>query len=104
MMFSVSDLFGMLLVLLLTVGALVLMTTEVFLRRDQPDRRYQPWLTAAFAAAALWASFAQASAPSAQLFGGAAVSDPFAGVVSIIVCGSLLLSSLIASGYLEALK
>jgi NADH-quinone oxidoreductase subunit N len=90
--------------LLLSIGAMVLLTTEVFLGGAEPDRRYQVWLTAGFAAVSLWAAAAQASAPARQLFGGAAVSDAFSGVVAVIVCGALLLSSLIAGGYLEALR
>jgi len=54
--------------------------------------------------AGLWAALGQATAAPRTLFAGAAVSDPFAGLIAIIVCGALLLSSLIASGYLEALR
>ncbi len=106
--FDSSDLFGFLPALILAVGAMILMTTEVFLRPStpeaQPDRRYQAWLTAGFSAFALWAAIGQATAAPRTLFAGAAISDPFAGLIAIIVCGALLLSSLIASGYLEALK
>ena len=55
MNFNPSDLYGVLPALLLSVGALVLLTSEVFLRAaPEPDRRYQAWLSAAFAAAGLW--------------------------------------------------
>ena len=117
MNFNASDLLGILPAFLLSIGAMVLMTSEVFLRvavpgaaraasatEEVPDRRYQAWLTAGFAAAALWAAVGQATSPATSIFSGAAVSDPFAGVVAIIVCGALVLSSLIASGYLEALR
>jgi NADH-quinone oxidoreductase subunit N len=104
MTFNATDLVGVLPALILSIGAMVLMTSEVFLRAESPDRRYQAWLTAGFGAAALWASFVQATGPNTPIFGGAAVSDSFAGVVAVIVCGSLVLSSLIAAGYLEALR
>jgi NADH-quinone oxidoreductase subunit N len=102
--FDGADLLGVLPAFILALGALVLMTSEVFLRSGEPDRRYQSWLTAAFALAALWAALGQTAGGSRPIFGGAAVSDPFAGVVAIVVCGALALSSLIASGYLESLR
>jgi NADH-quinone oxidoreductase subunit N len=102
--FDASDLLGILPAFILSCGALVLLTSEVFLRSEAPDRRYQAWLSAGFSAAALWAAVSQAGAHAQPIFGGAAVSDPFAGLVAAIVCGSLLLSCLVAAGYLEALK
>lgn len=104
MNFNPSDLFGVLPALILSTGALVLLTSEVFLREQGPDRRYQAWLAAAVAAAGLWAALAQMGDPAQPLFSGAAVSDGFARVVAAVVCGSLLLSCLVASSYLESLQ
>jgi NADH-quinone oxidoreductase subunit N len=140
MNFNTGDLQGVLPAILLSIGALVVLTSEVFLRSVRPDvlgraagqpvsagqaaaaelppgsqgfsqtapappdRRYQAWVAAAFAAMGLWAALAQLGDPPQQLFSGAAVSDGFARVVSAVVCGSLLLSCLVAFGYLEALR
>ncbi|HWT86093.1 MAG TPA: hypothetical protein VN177_10000, partial [Myxococcales bacterium] len=135
MNFDPNDLHGILPALILSLGALVLLTSEVFLRgvrpavlgastgaaeaaqrklppgsdskpesaEAPPDRRYQAWLTAAFAAGALWAALAQIGDPAVPLFGGSAVSDGFARVIAAVVCGALLLSSIVAYSYLESL-
>ncbi|MCA1825704.1 MAG: NADH-quinone oxidoreductase subunit N [Myxococcales bacterium] len=136
MNFNPSDLYGVLPALILSIGALVLLTSEVFLRavkpsqlgsttgpaadaqrklppqadvappppEPAPDRRYQAWLAAAIAAAGLWAALAQIGDPTMSLFSGAAVSDGFARVIAAVVCGSLLLSCVIAFSYLESLR
>lgn len=136
MNFNANDLYGVLPVAILSVGALGLLTSEVFLRGVKPavlgasigaageaqarlpaqadsaakpaeagpDRRYQAWVAAGIAAAALWAALAQMGEPTLSLFGGAAVSDGFARVVSAIACGSLLLSCVVAFSYLESLR
>ena len=69
-----------------------------------PDRRYQAWVAAAVAAAALWAALDQLREPTLSLFGGAAVSDGFARLVAVIACGSLALSCIVAFSYLESLR
>ncbi|HYS10933.1 MAG TPA: proton-conducting transporter membrane subunit, partial [Myxococcales bacterium] len=136
MSFDPSDLSGILPALILSMGALLVLTSEVFLRgvrpkvlgpstgaseaavrslppgadskpetpEAQPDRRYQAWVTAAFAAAGLWAAVAQMGDPAVPLFGGAAVSDGFGRVIAAVVCAALLLSSIVAFSYLEALR
>src|SRR5438105_898196 len=140
MSFNAADLQGVLPAIILSVGALFLLTSEVFLRNVRPavlghsggqptsaaeraeatlppgsqgasapagappDRRYQAWVAAAFAALGLWASLAQLGDPALSLFNGTAASDGFARVVSAVVCGSLLLSCLVSFGYLEALR
>src|SRR5437588_582897 len=93
--FNPNDLYGILPALILSLGALVLLTSEVFLRAtagEQPDRRYQAWLAAAVAAAGLWAALAQLGDPTLSLFSGAAVSDGFARLVAAVVCATMLLS------------
>lgn len=108
MNFNPNDLVGVLPAILLAVGGIVLLTSEVFLRPlpdgAPPDRRYQAWLAAAFAALGLWAALAQIGDPTASLFSGAAISDGFGRVVAATVCGALVLSCLLAFGYLEALR
>ena len=129
MNFNANDLYGVLPAVILSVGALLLLTSEVFLRgvvpaapgpgtqptsatqpatqqtaATQPDRRYQAWLAAAVAAAGLWAALAQLGDPAVSLFSGAAMADGFGRVVAATVCASLLLSCFVAFGYLEALR
>ncbi len=70
----------------------------------QPDRRYQAWVAAAFAAIGLWAALAKVGDAPAVLFSGAAVSDGFARVVAAVVCATLLLSCIVAYSYLESLR
>jgi NADH-quinone oxidoreductase subunit N len=121
MNFNPNDLYGILPALILSVGGLLLLTSEVFLKQASgsrlqasanaapaeteagPDRRYQAWVAAAVAAAGLWAALAQLGDPTLSLFSGAAVSDGFARVVAAVVCGSLLISCVLASSYLESL-
>ena len=136
MSFDPRDLSGILPALILSVGALLVLTSEVFLRgvrpkalgpttgpaeaaqralpegadakpeevETPPDRRYQAWVTGAFAAGALWAALAQMGDPAGPLFGGAAVSDGFARVIAAVVCVALLLSSAVSYSYLESLR
>ncbi|HET7788116.1 MAG TPA: NADH-quinone oxidoreductase subunit N [Myxococcales bacterium] len=136
MNFNPSDLYGVLPALILSAGALLLLTSEVFLRGVKPaalggtggpaesaqrelpagsdakpqaaplapDRRYQAWVAAAVAAAALWAALSQLGEPSLPLFSGAAVSDGFARVIAAVVCATLLVSCLVAFSYLESLR
>ncbi len=99
-----SDLHGLLPALILAGGALVLLISEVFLTSATPDRRYQAWVAAAFAAAGLWAALAQLGDPALPIFNGAAVSDGFARVVAAVVCAALLFSCVAAFSYLESLQ
>jgi NADH-quinone oxidoreductase subunit N len=111
MSFGASDLLGVLPAAILTVGALFLLVSESFLRGvpaaasgSPPDRRYQAWLAAAFAGLGLWAALAQMGDAPANLFSGAALSDGLAHLMAATVCGALLLSCLLAFGYLESLN
>src|SRR5438477_4994237 len=136
MNFDPNDLYGVLPALILSVGALLLLTSEVFLRtvkpavlgpspglaeaaqrslppgsdakpqaaESPPDRRYQAWVAAAFAAGGLWAAVAQMGDPAVSLFSGAAVSDGFARVVAAVVCAALFFSCIVAFSYLESLR
>src|SRR2546430_1213515 len=136
MNYDPNALYGVLPALILSAGALLLLTSEVFLRtvrpgvpgrgrgpageaRRQPppgsdakpqavpappDRRYQAWVAAAFAAAALWAALSRLGDPAVSLFSGAAASDGFARVVAAVVCAALLFSCIVAFSYLESLR
>ncbi len=131
MSFNANDLLGVLPALILSVGALLLLTSEVFLSTarpaaqapaspgelaqaqtatapettsTQPDRRYQAWLAAGVTGLGLWAALAQLGDPAVPLFNGAAMSDGFGRVVAATVCGALLLSCFVAFGYLESLR
>jgi NADH-quinone oxidoreductase subunit N len=112
MSFGASDMLGVLPAAILTAGALFLLVSESFLRGataaaaggSPPDRRYQAWLAAAFAGLGLWAALSQMGDPPAALFSGAALSDGLARLVAATVCGALLLSCLLAFGYLESLN
>jgi NADH-quinone oxidoreductase subunit N len=126
MTFNANDLLGVLPAIILAVGALLLLMSEVFLSTTraaaqaptspgeraaahtatapeisstQPDRRYQAWL-----AAGLWAALAQLGDPAISIFNGAAMSDGFGRVVAATVCGALLISCFVAFGYLESLR
>jgi NADH-quinone oxidoreductase subunit N len=105
MNFNPSDLQGVLPAILLMAGGLVLMTSEVFLRatEGEPDRRYQPFLAALFAAAGLWAALSQLDEPTVSIFTGAATADGIGRAIAATICGTLLFSCLFAAGYLEVL-
>src|SRR5256886_16560896 len=104
MNYDPNALYGVLPALILSAGALLLLTSEVFLRNVKPavlgpapgpaeeaqrqlppgsdakpqaapappDRRYQAWVAAAFAAAALWTALSRLGDPAASLFSGPA--------------------------------
>ncbi|MBS2022805.1 MAG: hypothetical protein JST92_10365, partial [Deltaproteobacteria bacterium] len=77
MTFNPADLLGTLPALILLIGGLVVLTSEVFLKQlkqgqqggVQPDRRYQAVGAAVCAALALWASSSELSDPSTAIFG-----------------------------------
>ena len=106
MNFNPQDLQGVLPAVILMAGGIVLMLSEVFLRGvagAQPDRRFQPFLSALFAGLALWAALSALDEPAASLFGGAATADGIGRAIAATVAGALLFSSLLAFGYLETL-
>jgi len=83
--------------LVLVLGALALLLSEVFL--SSAGRAYQSALTIAFAIAA---ALAVPLAPERVLFGGQAVSDGFSSFVAVVVCAGVVLSSLLGRGWLES--
>jgi NADH-quinone oxidoreductase subunit N len=96
--FPTRDFVALVPVAILTVGAIALLLSEVFLVSGR--RTYQALLTVAFAAAAgLYAAWAP---PLGAVFGRQGVSDSFSAFVTVIVCGGLALSALVGAGWLEA--
>jgi NADH-quinone oxidoreductase subunit N len=95
--FPTSDFAALLPVGILTVGALVLLLTEVFLVSGR--RGYQAVVTVLFAAAA---AVTAALSPHGQVFGGQGANDVFSAFVTVIVCLGLGLAALVGAGWLEA--
>jgi NADH-quinone oxidoreductase subunit N len=85
-------------VAILTLGAIVLLLSEVFLVSG--NRSYQSIVTVAFAAAAAISALAMPR-PGA-IFGGQAAADGFSVFVTAIVCAGLALSALVGASWLEA--
>jgi len=104
MNFNPNDLAGVLPAIILTLGGCALMTTEVFLRKEGADRRYQPFLAAVFGLIGLYVALNSLGDPTESIFAGAAVADGIGRSVSAIVCATLVLSALLSFGYLETLN
>jgi NADH-quinone oxidoreductase subunit N len=96
--FPTRDFVALVPVAILTVGAIALLLSEVFLVSGR--RGYQAVLTVAFAAAAALA--AVWAPPSGAVFGRQAVADNFSAFVTVIVCGGLAMSALVGAGWLNA--
>jgi NADH-quinone oxidoreductase subunit N len=95
--FPTRDFVALVPVAILTVGAIALLLSEVFLVSSR--RSYQALLTVAFAAAAaLYVVWAPAVGP---VFGRQAMADNFSAFVTVIVCGGLGLSALVGTSWLE---
>jgi NADH-quinone oxidoreductase subunit N len=93
-----KDFLALVPVAILTVGAIALLLSEVFLVSGR--RGYQVILTVAFAVAAgVYAAWAPLSG---VVFGRQAVSDGFSAFITVIVCGGLVLSALVGRGWLDA--
>ena len=89
--FPTRDFMALVPVAILTVGAIALLLSEVFLVSNR--RGYQSLLTVAFAAAAgLYAAWAP---PAGVVFGRQGIADNFSAFVTVIVCGGLALSALV---------
>ncbi len=96
--FPTNDFVSLLPVAILTVGAIALLLSEVFLVSS--SRGYQSIVTVVFAgAAALAAAWAP---PAGHVFGKQAVADNFSAFVTVVVCGGLALSALVGAGWLGA--
>jgi NADH-quinone oxidoreductase subunit N len=96
--FPTTSFLALLPVGILTLGAVVLLLSEVFLVSGK--RGYQSILTVVFAAAA--AIVAVGLARPGAIFGGQAVADGFSVFVTAIVCAGLAFSALVGASWLEA--
>jgi NADH-quinone oxidoreductase subunit N len=85
-------------VAILTVGAIALLLSEVFLVSGK--RSYQAGLTVVIAAVAGF--YAAWVPPAGAVFGRQGMSDNFSAFVTVIVCGGLALSALVSAGWLGA--
>ncbi len=95
---SPADILALLPEILLSLGALLLMMTEVFLAGAR--RGYQALLAALFTAAAFAAFLAQRGGGPRVLFGGFAVSDGFALFAGATICAGLLVTVVLGAGFL----
>ncbi len=96
--FPTRDFLSLVPVAILTMGAIALLLSEVFLVSGK--RGYQAVLTVVFAAAAgLWAALAPMSG---SVFNRQASGDSFSSFVTVVVCAGLALSALLGAGWLGA--
>jgi NADH-quinone oxidoreductase subunit N len=95
--FPTASFAALLPVALLTLGAIALLLSEVFLVSGK--RAYQSVLTVAFAAAA--ALSALLGPRPGPVFGGQAAQDGFSVFVTVIVCAGLALSALVGAAWLD---
>jgi NADH-quinone oxidoreductase subunit N len=96
--FPTKDFVALLPVAILTVGAIAVLLSEVFLVSGR--RGYQAGLTVVFAVAA--AVSAVWGPTHGHVFGGQAVSDGFSAFVTVVICAGLALSALVGAGWLRA--
>jgi NADH-quinone oxidoreductase subunit N len=84
---------------ILTLGAIVLLMSEVFLA--SANRGHQPLIALISSALAGVVAFSSAFEPSAKVFNGLGVLDPFSSFLSVVVCLGLFLTVLLAAGFLR---
>ena len=96
--FPTQDFLALLPVAVLTLGAIIVLLTEVFLTSGK--RGYQAILTAVTAAVAGAMPFVVPA--SGKVFGGQAVVDDFSLFVTVVICAGLGLSALVGTGWLAA--
>ncbi len=94
----VRDLAALAPVAVLTLGALALLMSEVFLTSGR--RGYQAIV--AMVTAAVTIVTAVVPAPAGPVFGGQATVDAFSVFVTVVVCGGVALSALVSAGWLHA--
>ncbi|MFZ5468690.1 MAG: NADH-quinone oxidoreductase subunit N [Myxococcota bacterium] len=94
-----ADFLPVLPAVVLSLGALVLLLTEVFL--STPSRSYQPVLAVFTSTAAGAFALAGASEPAHPVFLGLAVHDAFGSFLTLTVCVAVGLSCLLAAGFLR---
>jgi len=85
--------------LLLVVGAIILLLSEVFL--SSASRAYQAVLTALFGVGACIAAISVVDEAPREVFLGFAVMDAFSSLITAVICVGLVLSALVARGFLH---
>ncbi|WP_373049490.1 NADH-quinone oxidoreductase subunit N [Vulgatibacter sp.] len=103
--FNLADILALAPVILLVLGGMVLLMLEVFQESDK--RGYQAWFTVVTSVLAGIAAIPMITSEAFPILrtatrGAFAVSDPFAGVIAVIVCVGLAISSLVAAAFLQA--
>jgi NADH-quinone oxidoreductase subunit N len=96
--FPTQDFVALIPVAVLTVGALTVLLSEVFLVSGR--RGYQAALTVVFAAVAAVAAVWPRT--EGHVFGKQAVVDDFSAFVTVVICAGLALSALVGATWLEA--
>src|SRR5687767_10568576 len=97
---SAADLAPVLPAIILMLGAIFVLLSEVFLTTG--SRGYQAWVTAGTALVAMVVAIANAFDPARTVFLGFAVLDPFSMLMTAVICLGLLLAALAAPGFLRA--
>jgi NADH-quinone oxidoreductase subunit N len=93
------DLLPVLPAILLSLGAIALMLTEVFLATS--NRTYQALVAVVVSVAAGIVALRNASEPARTVLQGYAVLDPFSSYLTMMVCVGTALAVLLASGFLK---
>jgi NADH-quinone oxidoreductase subunit N len=90
--------------IILTVGACVLLLSEVFLTRK--ERGYQAWVAGGSALLAFFAALAlvDGASPAGPILKGAVRGDAFQAFIGATVCAGLFLSILVSAGFLRRLE
>jgi NADH-quinone oxidoreductase subunit N len=96
--FPTQDFVALIPVAVLTLGALIVLLSEVFLVSGR--RGYQASLTVVFAAVAAIAAVWPRT--EGHVFGKQGVVDDFSAFVTVIICAGLALSALLGAGWLKA--
>jgi len=102
--FNPADFLALAPVLILSFGGMALLMLEVF--QETEKRGYQAWFTVAVSLLAAVLAVPMLTGPAHPIFavagrGAFAVSDPFGGMVALIVCAGLAISALIGAGFLQ---
>jgi len=87
--------------LLLGLGGIVLLLTEVFQSATTIHRGYQSMVALLFSVVAGGVAAAGTLDPAREVLLGFGVSDPFSGAVTVLVCVGLALSVLVSAGFLR---
>ncbi len=96
---SAADLVPVLPALVLMIGAILLLLSEVFL--STANRAYQPVLASVTSVIAGGVALSNGFEPAREVLQRFAVLDPFSSFLTVVVCVATLLACLVASGFLK---